>query len=572
MSIINILNKILEEAFSILGYNKKYAFFQYSDRPDLSDFQTNCSMPLSKELNKKPIEIANIILNQLNQKQEFFEKISIDGPGFINIIINKNLLIELLNKIFNSEKFGLQFNKPKNVIIDFGGYNIAKEPHVGHLRSTVIGESIRRIYQYAGDKVIGDVHQGDWGSNMGMVIQGIKLKYPHLKCFQQSFNEDKITDLNINVAELTEVYRLANDKAKNDENFLNEVHLSTKQLQDGFKPYRVLWEYFTNLCIEDLKTIVVDELDAHFDLWNGESLVHDLIIQIIRNLTKEKKIILSDGAKIIDLTEFNLPPVLMEKSDGAFMYASSDIGTILYRLQKMNPDLILYVVDYRQSLHFKQVFTACKKIGFLNEKHQAEHCAFGTMNGKDNKPYKTRSGEVVLLRYLIEETVQKIKEKSSILDEKIIKNIAIACIKFADLINYRESNYIFDLEQFTNYEGKTGAYLLYTLVRINSILENQNISKIEIKEIKTKEEKSLMIDLIKFQMIFDLAYNKKAPNIIAEYVYNLAKKFNTFYSNCSINNEEDLNYKNSKISLLFLTKKMIEICLYLLGIRTVEKM
>lgn len=572
MTIITSLNSELEKVFDKLNYNKKYAIFQYSDRPDLSDFQTNCSMPLCKEYKKSPIEIAKTIVAELEQNN-IFDKVTIDGPGFINVKVNEKYLLSFLNNIINKDKVGLEWDEPKKtVVIDFGGYNIAKEPHVGHLRSTVIGESIRRIYDFAGDKVISDVHTGDWGLNMGMVIQGIKLKYPNLKCFQDGFNEDTIDDLTITSAELTEVYRLATSKAKEDEEFAKTVHLTTKMLQDGYKPYRVLWQYFTDVCIKDLKSIVVDVFDAHFDLWNGESSVHELIIQMIRNLLINKTITISDGAKIIDLSEYDLPPVMMEKSDGAFMYASSDMATILDREQKYNPDIILYIVDYRQSLHFKQVFTACKKIGLLNEKHQAEHCPFGTMNGKDNKPYKTRSGDIVLLRYLVQETIDKIKSKSTNSNDETVKNIAVACIKFADLINYRESNYIFDLDQFTNYEGKTGAYLLYALVRINSILNSQEKIDYNITHLKTKEEKDLVMELTKFSSIFKQAYDKKAPNVIAEYVYTIARKFSTFYANCSINNEKDIEYKNSKISLLYLTKTMIETCLYLLGIRTIKEM
>jgi arginyl-tRNA synthetase len=288
---------------------------------------------------------------------------------------------------------------------------------------------------------------------------------------------------------------------------------------------------------------------------------------------RTNQITISEGAKIIDLTEYNLPPAIIEKSDGAVMYASSDIATVLDRVQKYNPDLVIYVTDYRQSLHFQQVFAACKKINILNnDKNKLIHCAFGTMNGKDGKAYKTRSGDTVKLRSLIEEAIEKVKEKSSLDDEEILKNIAIACIKFADLVNYRESNYIFDLDQFTGYEGKTGAYLLYGVVRINSILNSQEKFDYKITEIRTEEEKDLLLALTRFNMVFETAYNKQSPNVIAEYVFDLVKKFSTFYVKCPINNEVDLEYKKSKISLLYLTKKMIETCLYLLGIKTVDKM
>jgi arginyl-tRNA synthetase len=408
---------------------------------------------------------------------------------------------------------------------------------------------------------------------MGYAIQGIKLKYPHLKCFQNGFNDDKIDDLNITATGLTECYRLANTKAKEEESFMELIRLTTKKLQDGFKPYRVLWQHFMSVSIDDLKELNCGVLDARFDLWNGESSAHEIIVQMIRNLMRTNQITISDGAKIIDLGEYDLPPLIIEKSDGAVMYTSSDVATALERAQKYNPDLIIYVVDYRQSLHFQQVFATCKKINILNnEKNKLVHCAFGTMNGRDGKPYKTRSGEVVKLRFLIEEAIEKIREKSPLKDPDVLKNIAVACIKFADLINYRESNYVFDLDQFTNYEGKTGAYLLYGVVRINSILNNQEKFDYKITEIRTKEEKDLLITFTKFSIVFDMAYNRLAPNVIAEYVFDLVKKFSVFYTKCPINSEGDLEYKKSKISLLYMTKKITELCLYLLGIRVLEKM
>ena len=573
MTIIETLNDALLDIFKKLNYDEKYAFFQYSDRPDLSDFQTNCAMPLCKIYKKSPIEIANTIKTEL-ENIDFIDTISIDGPGFINIKLKNEILFNQLNTTINNNKCGYTNTSNKTVIVDFGGYNIAKEPHVGHLRSTVIGESIRRIYEFCGDRVIGDVHQGDWGLQMGMVIEGIRLKYPQAECFKEDFNKDKITDLNLTASELTEIYRTASAKSKEDEEFNKQVHITTTKLQNGYKPYNVLWKYFTNISINDLKELTEGTLKAHFDLWNGESAVNDLIKLMVRNLMQQKIVIESQGAQIIDISDMEdgIPPVIVKNSEGAVMYATSDIATILDRIQKYNCDLMLYVVDARQSLHFKQVFLACKKIGLLNEKHKAEHCPFGTMNGKDNKPFKTRSGETVRLRDLINDTIAKIEEKSTIKDKDTIEKIAVACLKFADLINYRESNYIFDLEQFTNYEGKTGAYLLYGIVRINSILANNELTEYKITQIQTKEEKDLLIELTKFNDVIKSAYDKKAPHFIAEYVYKLVKKFSAFYSACNINNEVDVDYKKSKLSLIYLTRQYVVKCVELLGIECVERM
>ena len=573
MTIIETLNNTLLDIFKKLNYDKKYAFFQYSDRPDLSDFQTNCAMPLCKIYKKSPIEIANTIKTEL-ENINFIDTISIDGPGFINIKLKNEILFNQLNTTINNNKCGYNNTSNKTVIVDFGGYNIAKEPHVGHLRSTVIGESIRRIYEFCGDKVIGDVHQGDWGLQMGMVIEGIRLKYPQAECFKEDFNKDEIIDLNLTASELTEIYRTASAKSKENEEFNKQVHTTTTKLQNGYKPYNVLWKYFTNISINDLKELTEGTLKAHFDLWNGESAVNDLIKLMVRNLMQQKIVVESQGAQIIDISnmEEGIPPVIIKNSEGAVMYATSDMATILDRIQKYNCDIMLYVVDARQSLHFKQVFLACKKIGLLNEKHVAEHCPFGTMNGKDNKPFKTRSGETVRLRDLINDTIAKIKEKSTIKDKDTIEKIAVACLKFADLINYRESNYIFDLEQFTNYEGKTGAYLLYGIVRINSILANNELEKYKITQIQTKEEKDLLIELTRFNNTIKNAYDKKAPHFIAEYVYKLVKKFNTFYSACNINNETHVDYKKSKLSLIYLTRQYVIKCVELLGIECVNKM
>ena len=575
MNIIQILNSKIIEVFQKLNYDAKYAYFKYSDRPDLSDFQTNCAMPLGKTLNKNPMEIAEEIKNELINTN-IFDSISVEKPGFINIKVKNSVLLKILNETINDQYCG--FKKPeinKTVVIDFGGYNIAKEPHVGHLRSTVIGESLRRIYEFCGDKVISDFHQGDWGINMGMVIEGIREKYPNLKCFKDNFNDDKITDLDLTATDLTDIYRLANAKSNENEEFAKKVHETTKKLQDGYKPYLALWKYFSSISLNDSKELAEDILGAHFDYWNGESSVHELIKFMLRNLNEKGIVIDSGGAKIIDLSELDnsLPPLIMQKSDGAFMYASSDMATILDRLQKFNPDLILYVVDARQSLHFRQVFLACEKIKLLNEKHKAEHCPFGTMNGKDGKPFKTRSGELVKLRDLIEEAKKKISEKSKNLDDKDIQKLAVACIKFADLLNHRESNYVFDIDQFTNYEGKTGAYIMYSIARINSIfkkveyIENNKVTKID-----SEEEKELILGLLKFPDVISSSYNKKAPNFIADYAYDLSKKFSSFYEkiNILINNSEEQT--SSRISLIYLVKQYLKKCLYLLGIEVINKM
>lgn len=622
MEIIELLNEKLAETFKKLDLNplisgRNIATFQVSNRPDMGDFQSNCAMPLGKILNKSPREIAENIVLEL-KKSDIFMDISVAGSGFINASLADKFILDYVNKtksdlpfdeIQTSAKFAnigditatdeiknhktwenqekqeekkgeKKNSKKKTVIIDFGGFNIAKEPHVGHLRSTVIGESLRRIYIFCGDRVISDMHQGDWGLNMGLVICGIEVKYPNLACFQKDFDGDDVDDLNLTASDLTEIYRYANARAKEDTDFMEKVHKATKLLQDGYKPYGVLWKYFTSISIAVLNELAVNTLGAHFDLWNGESHVNELMRLMIRNLSQMGVLKQSEGAKIIEFSEEEkLPPLIMEKSDGALMYASSDMATILDRIQTYNADLLLYVVDGRQSLHFKQVFAACKKINLLNEKHRAEHCPFGTVNGKDGKPLKTRDGEFIKLGDMIEEVIDKIREKSEkngAMDENNIKKIALACIKFADLINYRESDYIFDFNQFTTYEGKTGAYLLYAIVRINAILANcgdlEPNFKLKIEEFHLKEERDILLELVKFGTVIRNAYDKKAPNFIADYAYGLAKKFSSFYAVAPISGEPSNSYKMSKISLISAIKRHLEMSLWLLGIDTVDRM
>ncbi len=571
-TINNFLNKELKLCFRDLNLNEDFAFFQYSNRPDLSDFQTNCAMPLAKILHQNPRDIASKILEYFKDKS-FVESISIDGPGFINLTVKNDILLSYINACITDDKLGYSRQKGKRkVIIDFAAPNVAKEMHVGHLRSTVIGESLRRIYSFCGDEVISDMHQGDWGSNMGVVIESIRLKYPNLKCFKPGFDENLIDDLQLSASELTDIYRLGAAKAKEDPDFFKKTREATKLLQDGYKPYRVLWEYFSEVSLDDIRDICCGIFSSHFDLFNGESSVHYLIQPMIDDLVSQGYIVESDGAKVIDLSEDNLLPLIVQKSDGAFLYATTDMASLLFRTTEYKPDLILYVVDGRQSEYFRQILAAGKKVGYLNDHTKAIHCAFGTMNGKDGKPYKTRSGDIVRLRYLVDETISKVSEKSKVKDKECIKNIAVACIKFADLINYRELDYIFDLERFTSFDGKTGAYILYNLVRINSILESYDSFDYMVTQINNKAERNLVFNLMRFVEVVENSYVKQSPNFIADYAYSLAKDFSSFYTICNINNEKDPVYKKSKLSLLFLTKRSIETCLYLLGIKPVDRM
>jgi arginyl-tRNA synthetase len=557
------LNKHLENIFKKLNYDIKFATFRYSDRPDLSDFQTNASMPLAKILSKNPKEIGESIVSEL-KNIECFEKVSIDGPGFINVSVKDDFLIRNIKEL-------KPFNKTnKKILIEYFSPNVAKEAHVGHLKNAILGSSLVAIYKFAGDSVITDNHWGDWGTNMGMVIEAIKTKYPDIKCFQKDFNEDSITDINLSVKDLCDLYRFANITAKEDKEFYGRVLENTNLLQQKYKPYYVLWQFFYEITLNSMKK-TCEILNISFDTEYGESFYDDLCNKIVKELKENGKAVISEGALIVDIRDLDMPPFLLAKSNGSILYATTDLAAVKYRVDNYNPDEVFYIVDYRQSLHFKQVFATAKRVGYLPDKNHFEHIGYGTINGKDGKPYKTRSGDVVNLSDLIDETTEAVEKKATIKDKDTIKKIAIACLKFADLINYRESSYVFDMEQFTNFEGKTGAYILYSIVRINSILEKVKLAdKIEV--IKTKEERELLFDFSRFNEVLKLSYEKKAPHFIAEYVYNIAKKFNTFYGNTSILNETDEIYKKSKIALIILVKKYLETCLNLLNIEKVEKM
>jgi arginyl-tRNA synthetase len=574
MHLLEDMNGCLRKVVGELGWDDGKVSFQYSNRSDMGDFQTNIALLKAREMQKSAMELASIVAQQL-RKSSLFKSVSADEPGFINVFVNDNVLLQLLNTVQEESSCGYEHHlAPRRVIVDFGGYNIAKEPHVGHLRSTIIGESIRRVYEFCGDFVVSDVHLGDWGLNMGMTIGGIKSKYPQLECFTEGFSGDTIDDLELTPAALTDIYRWASSRSKEDTAFEIEVHRITKLLQNDYAPYKTLWKYFTNLSLSDLKELAQDIFNAHFDLWNGESSVHLLMQHLLRNLALQGSLKISAGAKVIDLDgeEESLPPVIMEKSDGALTYATSDIATILDRLQKFNPDLMLYFTDNRQILHFKQVFLACRKIGLLQEKHQVEHCFFGTVNGKDGKPFKTRSGVLVRLRDLVLEAENAIRRKSSTISNEDVRSIAIACIKFADLINPRESDYVFDFDSFTAYEGKTGAYMLYGLVRMRSLLEENKLTHYAMTKILREEERTILVELTRFQYVVEQAYTHKAPHFIADFSYRLVKKFGSFYANCNINGENDEEYRRSKISLVYILKQYLEKCLYLLGIGSVTRM
>lgn len=565
-----IINKKLKNAFAELGLNGDFAFTKPSDRPDLSDFQCNGALALAKQEKKNPRQIAEAIAALL-EKDADFTKISIDGPGFINLIISDTLLAAVLQKMAMAEKFAYPQNSPaKKVILDYGGPNVAKEMHVGHLRSAVIGEAVRRIEEFVGNNPISDVHFGDWGTPIGMIIAEI---------ISHDTNLDKIQSYDI--AQITKFYKNANARCKEDDSARETARIITAQLQDGDALYRKAWKHIREVSVEAVKANY-KELGIHFDLWLGESDAHD-ICSTIKQIAKDKNLLeFDDGAHIIRLEEQNKPkpPVIIEKSDGGFTYHTTDIATIKMRVDDLKADEIIYFTDKRQSLHFEQIFEVAEKLAIApNVKMQ--HIGFGTVNGPDGKPFKTRDGGVMNLSDMIKLSKEKVlenfansesrKQMSDEEFEQMVTDIAVGAIKFQDLKNNISSGYIFELDDFAKFEGKTGPYIQYAVARINSILRKNQDVKLGQIIITNLEERNLALKISQLNTIISRAQIEKEPSIISEYAYSLAQLFSSFYASSSIIGAESAELATSRLSLAKLTRDILKQLLNLLGINSPER-
>ena len=573
LSIEKTINKKLETIFEQLNLDTKFAVIKTSDRPDLSDLQCNGALALAKTLKKNPREIATLIANEL-QKDGDIASVSIDGPGFINIVLNNDFISKAMDNMAADERLGCQkTNSPKTVVMDFGGPNVAKSLHVGHLRSAVIGESIRRIEHFVGNNVISDVHFGDWGTPMGMILAEIIKKDGDLS---------KTTDYNI--AQISAFYKQANIRCKEDENAKETARQITAELQNGNEEYKKAWQHLRKVSVEDVKKNY-DQLDAYFDLWLGESDAHNASAEVV-NIAKENGLSeVDDGATIIRLPETNkpMPPVILVKSDGGFGYQVTDIATIKMRYDDLKADEIIYIVDKRQALHFEQVFQVADMLK-LAPNTSFKHIGFGTVNGADGKPFKTRDGGVMNLEDLINMSKDKVRQsmpKAGEVEgygeaeiEKLISQIAMAAIKFQDLKNSIASGYVFDLEDFAKFDGKTGPYIQYAVARINSILRKAKENKLEQTNvlITNNDERSLALKLAQLENVVNRAYNDKEPSIIADYAYTLAQTFSSFYNTCPIMTAEDKNVAGSRLKLAALVRDTLKQMLYLLGIEAPEIM
>ncbi len=584
---IDLLSKEVADAFEKAGYDANLGKVNVSNRPDLAEYQCNGAMAAAKVYHKAPIMVANDVVEVLKDSS-MFAKVEAVNPGFINLDVSPSALKDYILRMAADEKFGLDAHDgSKTVIIDYGGPNVAKPLHVGHLRSAVIGESIKRIYRYMGDKVIGDIHLGDWGLQMGLIIAELRERQPELVYFDESFEGEYPSEAPFTISDLEEIYPFASGKSKENEAFKAAAMEATFKLQSGVRGYRALWNHIINVSVADLKRNY-NNLNVEFDLWNGESTVHEVIPGMVSYLKDNGYAHLDQGALVVDVKEETdtkeIPPCMILKSDGASLYNTTDLATIMERMRLYNPAEIIYVVDKRQDLYFEQVFRCARKTKLVNENTSLKFLGFGTVNGKDGHAFKTRDGGVLRLEYLINEINDKMLEKilsgremSKEEAEAISKVVALSALKYGDLSNQASKNYIFDIDKFISFEGDTGPYLLYTVVRIKSILAKAKEEGLEadtknIIEPTDASSKNLLKTLLTFNSVVENAYDELAPHKICAYLYDMANAFNSFYHENNIMKQEDPAIKASFLGMLKLTLEMANASMDMLGFSAPEKM
>lgn len=585
-----LLDHISEEvkrAFAEAGYEEELGRVTVSNRPDLCEYQCNGAMAGAKKYRKAPLMIAGEVAEKLRSSTAF-QAVDAAAPGFLNLKVKESFLADYLREMAKSPKFGAEeAGAGKKIIIDYGGPNVAKPLHVGHLRSAIIGESVKRICRFAGAEVIGDIHLGDWGLQMGLIIHELSLRKPELPYFDEEFEGEYPKEAPFTISELEEIYPTASGKSKEDAAYKEKAMEATFKLQNGVRGYRALWDHIIRVSVADLKKNY-DRLHVEFELWKGESDVQDRIPAMAEYMKREGYAYESEGALVVDVAEESdtkeIPPCMILKSDGAALYNTTDIATIEERMEELRPDEIIYVVDKRQELHFEQVFRCVRKTKLVKPETKLKFLGFGTMNGKDGKPFKTRDGGVMRLEYLLEEVYEEMFKKISESREmpleeaeKTAEIVALSAVKYGDLSNQAPKDYIFDIQKFTSSEGNTGVYLLYTMVRIKSILNKyaeQGRSAAETKITVTDNEsaKELMKAVAGFGAMAENAYQETAPHKICAYMYDLANAFNHFYHETKILTQEDEAKKSAYIALLGLTLRVMETCCDLLGFSAPERM
>ena len=585
--LLELITEEFEKAFEKNEYDKKLGKVVVSNRPDLCQYQCNGAMAGAKLYHKAPIMIANQVVESL-QDNEIFESVEAVMPGFINIKLNSEFVAKYLNDMKEADKYGCENKAPETIVIDYGGANVAKPLHVGHLRSAVIGESVKRIERFMGNEVISDVHLGDWGLQMGLIITELECRKPDLVYFDESYTGEYPEEAPFTISELEEIYPCASAKSKVDEEFKEKAHQATLKLQSGYAPYTAIWKHIMKVSVEDLKKNY-GNLNVDFDLWKGESDAQPYIPGLIQDLIDKKLAYESQGALVVDISKEDdtkeLPPCIVRKSDGAALYATSDLATIIQREQDYKPNHYIYVADKRQELHFTQVFRVSKKANIVDENTKMEFLGFGTMNGKDGKPFKTRDGGVMRLESLIAQinkaVYDKIMENRTVSEEEAnntAKIVGLAALKYGDLSNQASKDYIFDIDRFASFEGNTGPYILYTIVRIKSILEKYKAESgnadVNLPVINTDNgsQMQLMLEVAKFNEIIENAAEELAPHKICSYVYDLSNAFNRFYHETKILAEEDQTKKAGYIALINLTINVLEQCIDLLGFSAPDRM
>lgn len=587
-TILDLIVEELKPAFTGCGYDEKYIRVTVSNRPDLCEYQCNGAMAAAKAYKKKPIDIANEVVEK-TAGSKMFSEINAVMPGFINIRLNPCYLASYVQQVAEDEKLGLNAaKKPETIIIDYGGANVAKPLHVGHLRSAVIGESIKRISRYMGHHVISDVHLGDWGLQMGLIIEELHDRQPDLVYFDPDYTGEYPSEPPFTISELEDIYPAASAKSKVDAAFRERAQQATFKLQSGYAPFYAIWKHIMNVSLKDLKKNY-GNLNVSFDLWKGESDAQPYIPGLIEDLQKKGLAYESDGALVVDIAQEGdakeYPPCIVRKSDGAALYATSDLATIIEREQDFHPDRYIYVVDKRQELHFIQVFRVAKKAGIVKEDTPMIFLGFGTMNGKDGGPFKTREGGVMRLEHLIknidEKVYEKIQEKQKVPADEMTRTaeiVGLAALKYADLSNQATKDYIFDVDRFISFEGNTGPHIQYMIVRIKSILEKYkelrgaDAKVVPIRPAESETEKALQMALCRFGEVTESAFYETAPHKLCQYMAAVADAFNAFYLENKILSEEDAAKQAAFISLITLTKRVLDTCMDLLGMESPEHM
>ncbi len=603
------LTVVFADAFESAGYDRSYGEVRVSDRPDLCQFQCNGALAAAKQYRTNPRQIAQNVVDGLTgtvdgragsvdgltetvdgrAAPEVFDDLSLAGPGFINILLKDEFIAAHVQEVYEDERLGCEtIGTPARIIVDYGGPNVAKPLHVGHLRAAIIGESIVRICRFVGHEVIGDVHLGDWGLQMGLIIEGLRDRQPDLPYFNPANTGPYPEAPPVDIADLEELYPQASEREKNDPDFAEAARQATVDLQAGRPGYRALWKHFRDVSVEDLRQSY-EQLNIRFDLWLGESDTQDRVHGLIARLKAEGFARESRGALVVEVGESGdreeIPPLMLEKTDGAVLYGTTDLATIDQRVEEFQPDYILYVVDNRQQQHFRQVFKAAWKTGVAPASTHLEHDGFGTMNGKDGKPFKTREGGVMKLKDLIElvtgharariETIESVREYDEDEKETISRIVGVAALKYADLMNHRTKDYVFDLDRFSSFEGRTGPYILYAAVRIKSVLRRAGDRGLQAGRIMaplSESERELDLKLSELPAVIGLAFETRAPNHLCEYAFQLATAYNRFYHTHHILSEEDGERRASWLAVSGVTLRALERALDLLGIEVPRRM